>query len=118
MKRKIILLFVCIAIIIGAIVLINYYKKDDQCIAIGKYSRCIIVDQNNEPISNVKIYEDSIESKERSISNAEGKFEITHGVCGEIVLQLVTPDGEIYTRKYDSKHIPEVIKLNYKNEDK
>lgn len=54
MRRKIILLFVCIAIIIGAVVLINYYRKDDQCIAIGKYSRGIIVDQNNEPISNVK----------------------------------------------------------------
>lgn len=118
MRRKIILLFVCIAIIIGAVVLINYYKKDDQCIAIGKYSRGIIVDQNNEPISNMKFYEDSIENKERSISNAEGKFEIPHGVCGEIVLQLVTPNGEIYTRKYDSNHIPEVIKLNYKNEDK
>ncbi|HDR4364227.1 TPA: carboxypeptidase regulatory-like domain-containing protein [Bacillus cereus] len=118
MRRKIILLFVCIAIIIGAAVLINYYKKDDQCIAIGKYSRGIIVDQNNEPISNVKFYEDSIENKERSISNAEGKFEIPHGVCGEIVLQLVTPNREIYTRKYDSNHIPEVIKLNYKNEDK
>ncbi|HDR7717005.1 carboxypeptidase regulatory-like domain-containing protein [Bacillus albus] len=118
MRRKIILLFVCIVIIIGAFVVTKYYKKNDQCIAVGKYSRGIIVDQNNEPISNVKIYEDSIESKERSISNAEGKFEITHGVCGEIVLQLVTPDGEIYTRKYDSKHIPKVIKLNYKNEDK
>ena len=114
MRRKIILLFVCIAIIIGVVVLINYYKKDDQCIVIGKYSRGIIVDQNNEPISNVKIYEDSIENKERSISNAEGQFEIPHGVCGEVVLQFVTPDGEIYTRKYDSKHIPEVIELSYK----
>ncbi|CAM3914972.1 MULTISPECIES: hypothetical protein [Bacillus] len=114
MRRKIILLFVCIAIIIGAIVVTNYYKKDDQCIAVGKYSRGIIVDQNNEPISNVKIYEDTIESKERSISNAEGKFEIPHGVCGEITLQLVTPDGEIYTRKYDSNHIPEVIELSDK----
>ena len=62
-RRKIILLFVCIAIIIGAVVLINYYKKDDQCIAIGKYSRGIIVDQNNEPISNVKIYEDTIKRR-------------------------------------------------------
>ncbi|MDF9532028.1 carboxypeptidase regulatory-like domain-containing protein [Bacillus cereus] len=108
-----ILLFVCIAIIIGAIVLINYYKKDDQCITIGKYSRGIIVDQNNEPISNVKIYEDSIENKEHSISNAEGKFEMPNGVCGEIVLQLVTPNGEIYTKKYDSNHIPKVIELSY-----
>ncbi|MFE5131775.1 carboxypeptidase regulatory-like domain-containing protein, partial [Bacillus mobilis] len=24
------------------------------------------------------------------------------------------PDGEIYTRKYDRKHIPEVIELSYK----
>lgn len=59
----------------------------------------------------MKIHEDSIESKERSISNAEGKFEVLHGVCGEIVLQFVTPDGEIYTRKYDRKYIPEVIKI-------
>ncbi|HDR6311599.1 TPA: carboxypeptidase regulatory-like domain-containing protein [Bacillus cereus] len=118
MRRKIILLFVCIAIIIGAIVMIKYNKKDDQCIAIGKHSRGIIVDQNNEPISNMKIYENSIESKVRSISNAGGEFEIPHGVCGEVILQLVTPDGETYTRKYDSNHIPEVIKLNYKNEDK
>ncbi|MCH4566116.1 carboxypeptidase regulatory-like domain-containing protein [Bacillus sp. ES1-5] len=114
MRRKIILLFVCIAIIIGAIVVIKFYKKDVQCIAVGKYSRGIIVDQNNEPISNVKIHEDSIESKERSISNAQGEFEIPHGVCGEIVLQFVTPDGATYTRKYDSKHIPEVIELSYK----
>ncbi|MGZ7149353.1 carboxypeptidase regulatory-like domain-containing protein [Bacillus sp. BC08] len=114
MRRKIILLFVCIVILIGAIVVTKYYKKDDQCIAVGKYSRGIIVDQNNEPISNVKIYEDSIESKERSISNTQGEFEIPNGVCGEIVLQFVTPDGEIYTRKYDSNHIPEVIDLGYK----
>ncbi|WP_237981816.1 carboxypeptidase regulatory-like domain-containing protein [Bacillus thuringiensis] len=114
MRRKIILLFVCIAIIIGAIVVTKYLKKDDQCFAVGKYSRGIIVDQNNEPISNVKIYEGSIESKERSISNAQGEFEISHGICGEIVLQFVTSDGENYTRKYDSKHIPEVIKLKYK----
>ncbi|AFQ14845.1 serine/threonine protein kinase [Bacillus thuringiensis] len=115
MRRQIILLFVCAAIIIGAIVVTKYYKKDDQCIAVGKYSRGIIVDQNNEPTSNVKIYEDSIEeSKERSISNAQGEFEILDGVCGEIVLQLVTPDGEIYTRKYDSKYIPQVIELSYK----
>lgn len=92
----------------------KYYKEDDQCIAVGKYSRGIIVDQNNEPISNVKIYEDSIESKERSISNTQGEFVILNGVCGEIVLQLVTPNGEIYTRKYDSEHIPEVIELSYK----
>ncbi len=56
--------------------------------------------------------EGSIKGKERNISNAEGEFEILDGVCGEIVLQFVTPDGEIYTRKYDRKHhIPKVIKL-------
>ncbi|MDA1760517.1 carboxypeptidase regulatory-like domain-containing protein [Bacillus cereus] len=115
MRRKVILLFVCIAIIIGAIVVTKYYKKDDQCIAVGKYSRGIIVDQNNEPISNMKIYEDAIESKVRSISNAQGEFEILDGVCGEIVLQFVTSDGETYMRKYDRKHIPEIIKFNDKN---
>lgn len=45
-----ILLFVCIAVIIGAIVVTHNYKKDDQCIAVGKYSRGIIIGQNNEPI--------------------------------------------------------------------
>ncbi|KAA0766464.1 carboxypeptidase regulatory-like domain-containing protein [Bacillus sp. SH5-2] len=114
MRRKIIILFICIAIVIGAIVIIKYYNEDNQCIAVAKYSRGIIVDQNNEPIFNVKIYEDSIGSKERSISNEQGEFEIPHGVCGEIVLQFVTPDGKTYTRKYDSKHIPKLIKLNYK----
>lgn len=114
MRRKITLLLVCIAIVIGAMIITKYYKENDKCIAIAKYSRGIIVDQNNEPIFNVKIYEDSIESKERSISNEQGEFEIPHGVCGEIVLQLVTPDGETYTRKYDSKHIPKVININYK----
>ncbi len=39
-----ILLFVCIAVIIGAMVVTKYYKKDDQCIAVGKYSRGIIID--------------------------------------------------------------------------
>ncbi|AIY78134.1 serine/threonine protein kinase [Bacillus anthracis] len=112
MRRKMILLFVCIAVIIGAIVVTNYYKKDDQCIAVGKYSRGIIIGQNNEPIFNVKIYEGAIKGKERSISNADGEFEILDGVCGEIVLQFVTPDGETYTKKYDRKHIPKVIKLN------
>ncbi|AIE79575.1 serine/threonine protein kinase [Bacillus cereus] len=42
--------------------------------------------------------EGSIKSKERSISNAVGEFEILDGVCGEIVLQFVTLDGETYTR--------------------
>ena len=85
MRRKIILLFVCIAVIIGAMVVTKYYKKDDRCIAVGKYSRGIIIDQNNEPISisNVKNYEDSIKGEERSISSAEGEFEVLHGVCGE-----------------------------------
>ncbi|HFU7086043.1 TPA: carboxypeptidase regulatory-like domain-containing protein [Bacillus cereus] len=112
MRRKMILLFVCIAVIIGAIVVTNYYKKDDQCIAVGKYSRGIIIGQNNEPIFNVKIYEGAIKGKERSISNADGEFETLDGVCGEIVLQFVTPDGETYTKKYDRKHLPKVIKLN------
>ncbi len=80
-------------------------KKENQCIAAAKYSRGIIVDQNNEPITNVKIYEDSIESKMRSISNAQGEFEIPHGVCGEIALKLVTQNGEVYTRKYDKNHV-------------
>ncbi|MCU7663891.1 hypothetical protein ACFCVQ_29000 [Bacillus thuringiensis] len=105
MRRKIILLFVCITIIIGVMVVTKYYKKEDQCIAVAKYSRGIIVDQNNEPIFNVKIYEDSIESKMRSISNAQGEFEIPHGVCGEIALKLVTQNGEVYTRKYDKNHV-------------
>ncbi|WP_088363927.1 hypothetical protein [Bacillus cereus] len=105
MRRKIILLFVCSAIVAGAIVVITYYKKEDQCIAVAKYSRGIIVDQNNEPIFNVKIYEDSIESKEHSISNAQGEFEIPHGVCGEIALKLVTQNGEVYMRKYDKNHV-------------
>ncbi|MDA2562783.1 hypothetical protein [Bacillus cereus] len=105
MRRKIILLFVCGAIVAGAIVVITYYKKEDQCIAVAKYSRGIIVDQNNKPIFNVKIYEDSIESKMRSISNAQGEFEIPHGVCGEIALKLVTQNGEVYTRKYDKNHV-------------
>ena len=57
-------------------------QKDDRCIAVGKYSRGIIIDQNNEPISisNVKNYEDSIKGEERSISSAEGEFEVLHGV--------------------------------------
>ncbi|MBE7121726.1 carboxypeptidase regulatory-like domain-containing protein [Bacillus cereus] len=114
MRRKITILFVCIAIVIGAMVVIKYYIEGNQRIALAKYSSGVIVDYNNEPISNVKIYEDSIESKERSISNAQGEFEIPHGVCGEISLQLVTPDGRIYTRTYDSEQIPEVIKLKYK----
>ncbi len=60
----------------------------------------------------MKIYEGSIKGKERSISNAVGEFEILDGVCGEIVLQFVTPDGETYTKKYDRKHIPKSLKLN------
>ncbi|WP_439022699.1 carboxypeptidase regulatory-like domain-containing protein [Bacillus thuringiensis] len=114
MRRKIILLLVCIAIVIGAMIITKYYKENDKCIAIAKYSKGIVIDQNNEPIFNVKIYEDTIKGKERSISNADGEFEIQHGVCGKIVLQFVTSDGETYTRKYDSNHIPEVIKLKYK----
>lgn len=104
LRRKIILLFVCSAIVVG-VMAVAKYKKRDQCIAVAKYSRGIIVDQNNEPITNVKIYEDSIESKMRSISNAQGEFEIPHGVCGEIALKLVTQNGEAYTRKYDKDHV-------------
>ncbi|ADK05197.1 conserved hypothetical protein [Bacillus cereus biovar anthracis str. CI] len=62
----------------------------------------------------MKIYEDIIKGKECSISNTQGEFEIQHGVCGEIVLQFVTPDGEIYTREYDRKYISEVIKMKIK----
>ena len=93
LRRKIILLFVCSAIVVGVMVVAKY-KKENQCIAVAKYSRGIIVDQNNEPITNVKIYEDPIESKMRSISNAQGEFEIPHGVCGEIALKLVTQNGK------------------------
>ncbi|MBJ8106897.1 MULTISPECIES: carboxypeptidase regulatory-like domain-containing protein [Bacillus cereus group] len=116
MKRKIIALFVCITIVIGALVIIINNKESDKCIAVAMYSRGVIVDHNNEPISNVKIYEDSIKSKERAISNLQGEFEIINGVCGKITLQFVTPDGEIYTKKYDSEHIPKIIKLSDKNE--
>lgn len=83
LRRKIILLFVCSAIVVGVMVVAKY-KKENQCIAVAKYSRGIIVDQNNEPITNVKIYEDPIESKMRSISNAQGEFEIPHGVCEKL----------------------------------
>ncbi|MGG5737677.1 MULTISPECIES: serine/threonine protein kinase [Bacillus cereus group] len=116
MKRKIIALFVCITIVIAALVIIVNNKESDKCIAVAMYSRGVIVDHNNEPISNVKIYEDSIKSKERAISNLQGEFEIINGVCGKITLQFVTPDGEIYTKKYDSEHIPKIIKLSDKNE--
>ena len=60
----------------------------------------------------MKIYEDSIESKMRSISNAQGEFEIPHGVCGEIALKLVTQNGEVYTRKYDKNHVRRKLKVN------
>ncbi|BCC59154.1 hypothetical protein BC30048_2429 [Bacillus cereus] len=43
MRRKIITLFVAIAIVIGALVVTKYYKEDDQCIAITEYSKGIIV---------------------------------------------------------------------------
>ncbi|KFN03838.1 carboxypeptidase regulatory-like domain-containing protein [Bacillus clarus] len=115
MKRKIRALFVCIAIVIGAIAITIYNKESDECIAVAMYTRGVVVDHNNEPISNVRIYEDFVKSKERAISNLQGEFEIINGVCGEITLQFVTPDGEIYTKKYDSEHIPKIIKLDNKN---
>ena len=52
----------------------------------------------------MKIYEDQLKVR-CSISNAQGEFEIPHGVCGEIALKLVTQNGEVYTRKYDKNHV-------------
>lgn len=73
-------------------------KKENQCIAVAKYSRGIIVDQNNEPITNVKIYEDPIESKMRSISNAQGEFEIPHGVCRNCIKISYSEWGSLYEK--------------------
>ncbi|MED1411176.1 MULTISPECIES: hypothetical protein [Bacillus] len=115
MKRKIIALFVCIAVVIGVITITIYNKESDKCIAVAMYSKGVVVDHNNEPISNVKIYESSIKNKERTISNLQGEFEIINGVCDKITLKFITPDGEIYTKKYDSKSVPKIIKLDNEN---
>lgn len=45
----------------------------------------------------------------------QGKFQFYNGVCGVITLKFITPDGEIYTKKYDSKSVLKIIKLDNEN---
>ncbi|EJR33680.1 MULTISPECIES: hypothetical protein [Bacillus cereus group] len=73
-----------------------------------------IVDHNNNPISDVKIYEDTLENKEATISNKHGDFQFYNGICDEITLKFITLDGENYMKKYASKSIPKITILDYK----
>ncbi|WP_328044176.1 hypothetical protein [Bacillus paramycoides] len=92
-----------------------YNKESDKCIAIAIHSKSVVVGRNDNPISFVKIYAGSIKNKEVAISNMQGEFQFYNGVCGVITLKFITPDGEIYTKKYDSKSVLKIIKLDNEN---
>lgn len=115
MKRKIIALLICIIVGIVALAIVTYNKESEKCKAVAVQIQSIIEDHNNLPVSNVKIYEGSIANKECAISNSQGEFNFYSGVCGEITLQFVTPDGKKYTKKYDREHVPKLVKLENEN---
>ncbi|KEK23393.1 hypothetical protein [Bacillus gaemokensis] len=115
MKKRIIALFICIVIGIGGIAIVISNKKRSECIAAAIQIKSVVVDHNNLPLADVKVYEDAIVNKERAISNSQGEFKFYSGVCGEITLQFVTLDGENYTKKYDRENVPELIKLENKS---
>ncbi|MBY0599389.1 hypothetical protein [Bacillus bingmayongensis] len=111
MKKNIIALLICIVVGTGAIAIVIYNKEREQCTAVAMLIKATVVDHNNLPFADVKIYEDSITNKERAISNSQGGFKFYTGVCGKITLQFVTPDGEKHTKKYDREHVPKLIQL-------
>ncbi|PEY40334.1 hypothetical protein CN354_08170 [Bacillus cereus] len=115
MKKNIIALLICIVVGTGAIAIVMYNKEREQCIAVAIQIKSVVVDHNNLPLANVKIYEDAITNKERAISNSQGEFNFYSGVCGKITLQFVTPDGESYTQKYDRENVPKLIQLENKH---
>lgn len=98
MKKRIIALFICIVIGIGGIAIVIFNKEDSKCRAVAIEIKSVVVDHNNVPLSDVKIYEDTFEDKERAITNSQGEFKFYSGVCGKIKLQFVTPSGEKYTK--------------------
>ncbi|WIY63396.1 hypothetical protein [Bacillus arachidis] len=111
MKKNVIVLLICMVVGIGTIAIVIYNKKSEQCIAVAIQIKSVVVDHNNMPLANVKVYEGSITNKERAISNSQGEFDFYSGVCGKVTLQLVTPDGESYTQKYDRENVPKLIQL-------
>ena len=115
MKENLIALLICIVVGTGVIVMVMYNKGSENCKGVAIHIKSVIVDGNNLSISNVKVYADSIVNKELAISNSQGEFEFYTGVCGKITLQFVTPDEEIYTKKYDREHVPKLIRLENKH---
>ncbi|WP_242220443.1 hypothetical protein [Bacillus cereus group sp. BfR-BA-01380] len=113
-RRRKIAFFICIGIVIFGIVLAANkmsHENDLDCRASAIQIKAVVVDHTDQPLSDVKVYEDSIANKERAVTNSKGEFQFYSGVCGKITLLFVTPDGKIYTKKYDREDVPNIIKL-------
>ncbi|MGF9966824.1 hypothetical protein [Bacillus rhizoplanae] len=114
-KRRIIAFFTCIVIVAFGIVIAVFNKMNNEndldCRANAVQIKAVAVDYKNQPVSNVKVYENSIANQERTITNSQGEFQFYSGVCGKITLLFVTPDGNTYTKKYDREDVPNIVKL-------
>ncbi|MFI8709119.1 hypothetical protein ACIGHG_19020 [Bacillus sp. NPDC077411] len=114
-KKRRIAFFVCIVIVIFGIGVAVYNKISHEnnldCRASAVQIKAVAVDHTDQPLSDVKVYEDSIANKERAVTNTKGEFQFYSGVCGKITLVFVTPDGNTYTKEYDRENVPNIIKL-------
>lgn len=114
-KRRVIAFFTCIVIIAFGIVIAVFNKMNNEndldCRANAVQIKAVAVDDKNKPVSNVKVYENSITNQERTVTNSQGEFQFYSSVCGKITLLFVTPDGNTYTKKYDREDVPNIVKL-------
>ncbi|MDC2864343.1 MULTISPECIES: hypothetical protein [unclassified Bacillus (in: firmicutes)] len=113
-KRKRIAFLVCILIVILAIGFIVYNKISENnldCKASAVQIKAVVVNHTDQPLAGVKVYEGSIANNERTVTNSQGEFQFYSGVCGEITILFVTPDGNTYTKKYDREDVPKTIKF-------
>lgn len=114
-KRRRIVFFVCIVIVIFGIALGVFYKISHEnnldCRANAVQIKAVVVNQTNQPLADVKVYEGSIANKERAVTNSQGEFQFYSGVCGQITLLFISPDGNTYTKTYNREAVPNIIKL-------
>ncbi|WP_020063355.1 hypothetical protein [Bacillus sp. 123MFChir2] len=115
MKRRRVVCFTCIVIVIFVIGIAAYNKisreNNIDCRASAVQIKAVLVDHKEQLLSNVQVYEDSISNKERAVTNSQGEFQFHSGVCGKITLLFVTPDGNTYTKTFEREAVPNIIKL-------
>ncbi|ENQ3076928.1 hypothetical protein [Bacillus multifaciens] len=115
MKRRRVVFFTCIVIVIFGIGIAAYNKISREnnldCRASAVQIKAVLVDYKGQPLSDVQVYEASISNKERAVTNSQGEFQFYSGVCGNITLLFVTLDGNTYTKIFEREDVPNIIKL-------